>query len=268
MNRQFFTSLLLVSALASGCTSQMAKRPYTAPVSIDILAHLYHKQHQVMSLKAELSIDYLLKGDRIKTTTWLFSKRGGKLRAQTFHPVGNSIASEAACFNNRFTFLDTVNNCYYHDTCDGMLTYLSLPGSPDDLLSIAIGSVPVIMDAQPATPRWSSQHKAEIIDLFSQEGKKRQTLILQRKNGHWDLIHSTLFDSQEKPIWELTHKQFTTLAMPIGDNMRVPAKTRIIDHRHGTDIIIEWKNTLFNLAIPEDKFQLPVPQDLPECSKS
>ena len=262
--------ITLSSLFLVGCLSSSQIRPYPQIEAMDVLESLYHKQHQIMALQAEASMDLWItkNNERFKVDTLFMGKRGGYFRFQALSPAGDSVAIDVSCHNNHLVIHDLTNNCQQKDSCTNTtIPFIPINTAPEAMLMLAMGSIPLAHET--ITPlTWVPHYQAETFSLLNDMGNTIQTILVKRHNNQWDIIQSKGFDDQQNLVWQIKHTNFTSTTIAKEDMLmtfRLPEQTHIINHQQHIDLVIEWKQRLINPVLDASRFSLIPIDGLKQC---
>ncbi len=250
-----------------GCIgARKIKRPYPEPSAQTLLAHLSSVRDRARSYQVESLMDYWIGKDRVKGKVLLMGQVGARVRINALMPTGDSVAADLACDGVNFQFVDSNNNCQLSGPCsrDSIAQLLRVSLEPDDFLLLVMGTTPVIADAR-GTVRWDSRAGHEILELRSPDGSRRQTITLDGRKKHWDVVSSVVRDGAGKVLWRLRNKGFHAVEGKDGTRFRVPEKSQFKQPRHKADLLVRWRSHILNLELDAPKFQLGVVEGLPSC---
>jgi hypothetical protein len=254
-------ALLLITAACGGRTYT---RTYPEPTGDQVLTRLGETRAKARSFRASTRMDYWLGDDRVRSKVLIMGEAGAKVRINFLSPAGDSVMADLACDGAGFVFVDQQNNCVLTGPCnaDSIARFLRVRLAPDDFLSMATGTSPVLDGAQ-GTVTWDAKRGHEVVDLTAPMGT--QKLVFDGRDGRWDMVSSQLSTPDGKEVWSLEHKGFTTVKDEAGVEMRVPQKSRFVSPREKADLLVEWQSRTINPEITPDKFQLEPPAGLPRC---
>ena len=259
-------SVILGSAACGGGSHTKTKpRPYDTPTVSGLLSMLESRQNDAHSFLAESRMEYWLDGERIKPTVYVMGERGAKVRFNALNPAGNDVAADLACNGANFQFIDFNHDCQMVGLCnkDAISKLLRISLEPDDFLLLAIGSTPVIDDAE-GEVHWDPKTKHEILSLHSADGSWKQDITFDGTGAHWDLLSSTVYNSEGKIEWKITNKEFSKHTSEDNKVFRLPAKTRFEQPIAKAEVSIRWVERSINVELSEDKFEMEIPA-LPTC---
>jgi hypothetical protein len=173
------------------------------------------------------------------------------------------VLADLACDGQSFTMVDFQNNCVLTGPCDetSIAQFLHVPLAPDDFFHLATGTTPVVGTAQKMS--WDPHAGAQTIVLG--DGGASQTIVLDRRDGHRDLLSSHVKDVNAE--WTLENKGFTDVTDAAGGKFRIPGKSRFQATGQKADLLVEWQSVTLNLELDPAKFQLEPPAGLPTCGQ-
>lgn len=260
-------SCVLLLALSACSGSARHTRPYAKPELTQLLTELKARQGQAHSFMAESRMEYWVNDERVKPTVLVMGERGAQVRFNALLPDG-SVAADLACNGADFRFVDYNNNCHLTGPCNkdsiGKLLRVSL--EPDDFLLLAIGQAPLIADPS-GTVRWDAKAGHEVLDLHSADGLWKQQIVLDGSEQRWDILSSTVWNTEGKVEWKLSNKEFSDQTSEDGKSMRVPSKTRFEQPQAKAELSIRWIERQINPELSSDKFDLEIPP-IPRCGAS
>ncbi len=243
-------------------------RSYADPDVKTVLSELAAKEAKANSFYTESRMEYWADGERVKPTVLIMGQRGAKVRFNALNPAGDDTASDLACNGANFQYVDFTNDCQLVGLCNkqAISRLLRVSLEPDDFLSLAIGSTPIIANPS-GSLHWDSSKQQEILKLKSGDGNWTQTIVLDGRKRSWDLISSTVWNSDGDMEWEITNKDFSELKSDDNILFRVPGKTRFKQPGSKSELSIRWEDRSINLELPESKFTMEIPQELPTCGQ-
>jgi hypothetical protein len=252
-------------ALMLGCPGPGGniKRDHPEPSVKDVVDRLTKARDALSSFTAESVMDYWLGKDRVKGTVMVMGKPGAFVRLNALSPAGDSVIADLACDGSNFVMVDFQNNCVLTGPCnaDSIAQFLHVPLAPDDFFHLATGTTPVV--AGPQKVDWDGDSGHETITLG--DGDASQTIVLDRRDGHSDLVSSHVKDAGAE--WTIENKDFAEVADDKGAKFRIPSKSRFQASGQKSDLIVEWSDVALNIELGPEKFQVPVPQGLPTCGQ-
>lgn len=265
-------ALLVLVAFAAACACggrAKAPRPYPAPTADALLAQLTERQAAARSFIAESRMEYWKDGERIKPTVLVMGERGAKARFNALNPTGGDVAADLACDGVNFQFVDFNNNCQLTGPCtrEAVAQLLQVSLAPDDFLLLAVGSVPLVPAPTGATLEWNPENQTEVLALRSGDGQWRQEIVLDGREGRWDVLSSTVWDAQGQVEWTLQNKDFQAIEGEGGGSFRVPERTRFEQPKAKADLTVRWIDRAINPTIDAAKFTMQIPPGLPRCGE-
>jgi hypothetical protein len=259
-------ALCALFVLACGCpggggTGGGAKRPYPDLTIQDVLDRLAKTNAARTSFTAESTMDYWMQGQRRKVDVLVMGTPGAKLRLAGLSPAGGSTLAEMACDGNKFVYVDMQNNCTLSGPCDesSIARFFQLQLAPDDFVHLALGTPPVLANAT-GTVTWDSGSGYERVELTGPGGK--QMLVIDAKDGHFDVIESQLSGPDGKVKWSVANANFGDV-----DGQRLAAKTHFKAPQQDQDLLVDWGQRHVNVPLGPEKFQLTPPTGLGTCGQ-
>jgi len=261
---------LVLAALAlgtlAGCPGHggTGARPYAEPKVTDILAKLAQQRETRKSFTASSKMDYWLGSQRVKGDVLVMGTAGKRVRFNALSPAGGDVIADMACDGAQFTYVDKQNNCQLTGPCDrsSIAAFLRIELEPDDFLDLAVGTPPVL-DGATGTTTWDGGKGYERVKLTSASGT--QTITIDARDGHYDVIDSELKDPAGKTVWSVENADFSEVPDATSGNHRLPSKTRFKSPQEGADLVVEWGERTINPAIDPTKFSVAIPAGLPRC---
>ncbi len=262
----FFVALCgCVAVACSGGTKHT--RPYAEPKVAEVIAKLAAARARITSFNAESVMDYWLGKDRVKGTVLVMGMPGAKVRFNALSPAGDSPILDMACNGQDFTLVDIQNNCSLAGPCnaDSIAQLLRVPMTPDDFFYLAMGQTPMLNNGTDVTGTvtWDAAAGLERVELKAASGS--QTLVIDARDGHWDIRKSELRNASGKMIWSVENTDFDVVTNEAGASFRLPNKTRFQSPSEKADLLVDWQERTVNQPITDDKFQLTAPAGLPMC---
>ncbi len=270
-------SLVLCCALLSttlagqgcGCNGKrVVERPYVEPTVEDFINHNTLVREAAMSFKAESIMDYWVGNERVRGTVLIMGKRGARMRFNALSPTGDNVAADMACNGVDFKYVDYNNNCQVSGACTStsIAHLLRVNLEPDDFLLLAVGSTPILADAD-GTITWDASKGYEVVDLISNDNSFTQKIIIDGRHGReqWAVVESTVRDAKGNIEWRLKNKDFKTVKAEDGTEFRVPTKTRFEQPKDKADLIVKWKKRVINLELDDAKWEIEIPEGIPPC---
>lgn len=255
---------ILLIAACSACPGGGFQPPKTMPNAEQVIAKLEAGRATAKSFRAETISDYWLGSERLKGEVRMMGTPGAKVRFHALSPAGGDILLDLACDGASFVYLDKQNNCALTGPCNGasIAQLMRVPLEPDDFVYLALGQTPVLPGAT-GTVTWDSKHGHELVELTAGGGS--QSIVIDARDGRWDVIKSELRGSDGKMIWLVENKDFAEVTAEDSTKMRVPGASRFRSPGEKSDVIVEWKTRVINGALPDAAFVLPSPEGLPTC---
>ena len=262
-------ALLILSAGKLGCGCNGGRHyaaPNPMPEAGDLLQRIETRNARVVSFRAESVMDYWVDKERVRGTVLVMGKRGARMRFNALSPTGGNVAADLACNGVDFKYVDYNNNCQLTGPCTrtSIAKLLRVVLEPDDFLLLAIGSMPVLADGD-GTVRWDEKTGFATVEVLSSDNQRSQTLLLDGREGRWDVLESTLRDARGEVEWRLQNKGFQSTRSEDGTELRVPEKTYFKQPAEKADLLVKWKTRTINLEIEEDKFEIEIPAGIPRC---
>ena len=256
----------LALVLLAGCPSSggTTVRDRAAPTVPQIVERLTKARDALSSFTAESVMDYWLGNNRAKGDVLVMGTPGAHVRIAALSPAGGSTLAELACDGANFQYIDVNHNCQLTGPCDrqSIATLLHVELDPNDFMPLALGTPPVLSTST-GTVTWDSGAGVERVELTSGAGK--QTLAIDDKGNHFDVVASELFDATGKRMWSIENTDFVDVADEAKVVHRVPGKTRFKTPDKDSDLIVQWNERHLNQPIDPKKFQLTIPAGLPRC---
>ena len=252
----------LLAACPGGSTG--ANRGYPEPKATEIVARLEKDHTTRTAFTAESTMDYWLGKDRLKGTVLVMGTIGKKVRFNALSPAGGTVLADMACDGTNFAYVDQQNNCQLTGPCDrqSIAALLHVEVEPEDFIYFAVGSVPITGTG--GTVTWDAKTGHEKVALTGPNGT--QTIELDMRGGHFDVIASDLKDPAGKTVWSIENADFGNVADPNGAEHRLPGKTRFKAPNQAADLLVDWGERTVNpdLSNPA-KFTVAVPAGLAQC---
>ena len=238
-------------------------KPEELPNADQFVDQLTAKQAAARSFQAESRMDYRVGDDRIKTTVLVMGERSAKVRFNALNP-DDTVAADLACDGINFSFVDFNKNCQLAGPCtsDAIASLLRVNLEPDDFLALAIGSVPLIPNAE-SSAAWNPKSGTVVLQRVSRD-MTRQEIVLDGRKATYDVIRATVRDPDNHIEWSLENKDYADVKANDGTPFRVPGKTRFQQPKSNGDLKIRWQNRTLNLDLSDDKFMMVLP-GLAEC---
>ena len=256
----------LLLLLSCGCPSGGGSNtPQPDPTVKDLVGKLAAQRDTMSSFRAKTTMDYWFNNQKIKGDVLVMGEKGAKVRINALNPMGGTVLADLACDGSKFYYINFQANCELTGPCsrDSIAQLLNVALEPDDFLHLALGTPPVIAGDGKLT--WDSSAGQEHGEVHGAEGV--QTLAVDARDGHDDVVSSKLSDPGGKMVWQVDNKDFTDVTDAKGGKHRLPKKTRFQTSTQNGDLIIDWDEVEVNVDIPATKFQLPL-QGLPACGRA
>jgi len=255
-----------LAVLLCGCPTPGGNivRDHPEPSVKDVVQRLTKARDALSSFTAESVMDYWLGNTRAKGDVLVMGTPGAHVRLAALSPAGGSTLAELACDGANFSYIDVSHNCQLTGPCDrqSIATLLHVELDPNDFMPLALGTPPVL-DTSTGTVTWDSDKGLERVELTSGAGK--QTLAIDARSNHFDVVASEMFDATGKRLWSIENADFADVEDGAKVVHRVPGKTRFKTPEKESDLIVEWKERRLNQPIDPTKFQLAIPVGLPRC---
>jgi hypothetical protein len=260
--------LASLAALACGCPSPAAKRPYPDPAVEDLLARIAATRDQVTSFSAETVMDYWMNDERGKGTVLIMGTTGAQVRINALSPAGESVLADLACDGTDYAYVDFAKNCQTSGRCsrDTIAAMFRIALAPDDFVQLAVGATPVVPGAT-GSVTWDGKARHETLVLTGSDGRT-QTIVLDARDGHADVVSSEVKTADGTQEWRIDNTDFTTVTDEAGMARRVPGKSRFRSPGEKADLVVEWKDRTLGGALGPEKFRMEVPAGLATCSSS
>jgi len=259
--------LLAFGKVGCGCNGgHRYLRPDPMPEAKALLERVGELGARAHSFRAESVMDYWVGGERVRGTVLVMGKRGARLRFNALNPTGGNVAGDLACNGVDFKYVDYNNNCQLTGPCTktSIAQLLRVVLEPDDFLLLAVGGSPVLTNAD-GTVKWDAKTGHAIVEVVSDDNANTQTLVLDGRDGRWDVLESTVRDARGEIEWHLQNKDFISIRAEDGTELRVPKKTRFEQPKEKADLIVKWKSRTINLEIDDKKFEIEIPAGIPRC---
>jgi hypothetical protein len=210
-------------------------------------------------------MDYRVGDERIKTTVLVMGQAGARLRFNALDPTG-VVAADLACDGIGYQFVDFQKNCQRSGPCTGqaIAQLLRVNLEPDDFLYLAIGTTPIIRDPS-GDVKWNSDKGVAEVNLVSADKQLTQSLILDGREGHYDVLESIVRDAAGEIQWRIENKDFRPVKGAQGQTIRLPDKTRFEQPAVKGDLRIRWEKQELDLELPAGAWTLEPPAGLPLC---
>jgi hypothetical protein len=221
-------------------------------------------RNELTSFRGDSTMDYWLSGQRAKGEVLVMGTVGKKVRFAALSPAGGATLAEMACDGTNFVYVDYQNNCALSGPCDAqsIATFFGIALEPDDFLHLALGTPPIVNNAQ-GTSKWDSSRGVWKADLTGSDGS--QTLAVDNKDSRWDVVDTEMKGTDGKVRWSVKNTDFDKVEGS-GEH-RVPKKTQFKSPVGNQDLLVEWQELVVNepLAQQPQKFTLTAPAGLPAC---
>ena len=250
---------------ACGCPSGGGgnyKPPSKLPTAEEIVAKLAATREARKSFRAESVMDYWLGGQRVKGTVLVMGTNQRQVRFNALSPQQDVLA-DMACDGQDFALVNMQKNCQLTGPCNkqSIATFLRVELEPEDVLHLALGTVPVPAQST-GTVTWDGSKGHEVVELTSPEGK--QKIVIDAREGRSDILSSEL-SRDGKVVWSVENAEFGDVKDEAGGTHRLPAKTRFKSPQKDADLLVEWKERTVNPALDPTKFKISIPEGLPRC---
>jgi hypothetical protein len=140
-------------------------------------------------------------------------------------------------------------------------TFLRVEMEPEDVLHLALGTVPVPAGSS-GKVTWDSDKGYERVELTSPEGT--QKIVIDAREGRSDILSSEL-SRDGKVVWSVENADFAEVKDEAGGTHRLPAKTRFKSPQKDADLLVEWKERTVNPTLDPAKFKITIPEGLQRC---
>lgn len=253
-------------AASSACSPGPSKRPYPVLTVEDLLSRITATAEQVTTFRAnDTTMDYWMNDQRVKGTVAVMGTVGAKVRIAALSPAGGTTLTDLACNGASYAFLDFNNNCQRSGPCsrDTIAAMVRVALAPDDFMTLAVGSTPIIPGAK-GTVRWDGSASREVLELTG-DGGRTQQIVLDAKDGRADVVSSEVKNADGVQEWRIDNTGFTTVKDEQGAPHRVPEKSRFRSPGEKSDLIVDWNQRELGLELTDDKFQMELPPGLPIC---
>src|SRR5512138_1469381 len=167
-----------------------------------VIAQLAKKRDALTSFTGQATMDYWLSGQRAKGDVLVMGTVGKKVRFAALSPAGGSTLAEMACDGTNFVYVDYQNNCALTGPCDAQSVgvFFGIALEPDDFLHLALGTPPIVTNAQ-GKATWDSSRGAWKAELTGTDGS--QTLSIDNKEARWDVLDTELKGTDGKARWSV-----------------------------------------------------------------
>lgn len=261
MSRAWF----VVAILATACCGPKSPRPPSNDLTVQqIVDNTAKARSELTSFRGDSTMDYWLSGQRAKGEVLVMGTTGKKVRFAALSPAGGSTLAEMACDGTNFVYVDYQNNCALTGPCDAqsIATFFGIALEPDDFLHLALGTPPIVANAQ-GKATWDSSRGAWKADLTGSDGT--QSLSIDNKDSRWDVLDTELKGTDGKVRWSVKNAEFDKVAGS-GEH-RVPKKTQFKSPIGNQDLLVEWTELAVNEQLDAQKFTLTPPAGLPTCGQ-
>jgi hypothetical protein len=254
-----------VTMLATACPHGGGKRPYAEPTVDDLLARINTVRDQVTSFSVDTTMDYWMNDERVKGSVLIMGTSGSKVRVNALSPAGETVMADLACNGTDYAYVDFNKNCQASGPCsrDTIAAMFHVALTPDDFVVMAVGATPIIEGAT-GTVRWDSKAGKEVLELTG-AGGHTQTIVLDARDGHADVIASEVKDADGVQQWRIDNTGFSTIKDAAGMSRRVPDKSRFRSPGEKADLLVEWNERALGVELGDDKFAMAIPAGLPTC---
>jgi outer membrane lipoprotein-sorting protein len=261
-------TLWALSTPACGCFSSAVKRPYPTPANGDVVAKLRQRNEHVKAFRAESVMDYRVSGERVKGTVLIAGKKGARIRFNAENPTGGNVAVDLACDGYGFKYINYNENCQLIGACseNAIASLLRVKLPPDDFMLMAVGGIPLI-EHKSASVKWLGDKKREQLTLEGSDGSKQIIELSGNKDQRWDVVMAKRLNAAGKIEWKIQNKDFRTKQGEDGASFRVPGKTLFEQPMAKADLLVEWKKRELNLELPDQIFDMDIPEGLPVCGQ-
>jgi hypothetical protein len=256
---------LAAVVFACGCPSGgggQYKQPANMPTAEAIVAQLAKTRESRKAFRAESVMDYWLGDQRVKGTVLVMGTDQRQVRFNAISPQ-NDVLADMACNGQDFAMVNMQKNCQLTGPCSkqSLATFLRVELEPEDVLHLALGTVPVPAQST-GKVTWDSSKGYERVELTSPEGT--QKIVIDAREGRSDVVSSEL-SKDGKVVWSVENTDFTDVKDEAGGTHRLPGKTRFKSPQQKADLLVEWKERTVNPAIDPEKFNVKIPDGLPRC---
>jgi hypothetical protein len=256
---------VLLLAACSACPGGGFQPPKALPSVDQVLAKLEAGRAKAHTFRATTISNYWLGSKRLKGEVKMMGMPGAKVRFNAMDPMSN-VLLDLACDGSSFVLVDHQNNCVLTGPCNGdsIAQLLHVPLEPDDFFYLAVGQTPTLPGAT-GKVTWDSKHGHEVVELTGDAGS--QTILIDARDGRWDVVQSELRGADGKVIWSVKNKDFADLT---GDDsppttMRVPGTSWFQSPAEHSDVIVDWNERDLNAELPAPAFVLEPPTGLAQC---
>ncbi|MBA3818841.1 MAG: DUF4292 domain-containing protein [Deltaproteobacteria bacterium] len=256
--------MLAVAVLATGCPGKGGyPQPSRLPSADEVLARLAKTRAGRKAFRAESVMDYWLGKQRVKGTVFVMGTDQRQVRFNAISPQQDVLA-DMACDGASFSFVNMQQNCQLAGPCNkqSVATLLRVELEPEDVLHLALGTVPVLEQAT-GTVTWDASKGYERVKLTSAAGA--QTIVIDAREGRSDILSSELVGPDGKTVWSVENTDFEGVKDDAGGTHRLPGKTRFKSPAQQADLLVEWKERVVNPTLDPAKFKVVIPEGLPTC---
>ena len=252
----------LVCFACGGAGGGKFKPPSKLRTADEVIADLTKTREARKAFKAESVMDYWLGGQRVKGTVLVMGTSQRQVRFNAISPQEDVLA-DMACDGQDFALVNMQKNCQLTGPCNkqSIATFLRVELEPEDVLHLALGTVPVPAQAT-GKVTWDSSKGHEVVELTTPEGQ--QKIVIDARNGKRDVVSSAL-SRDGKVVWSVENTDFEEVKDEAGGVHRLPAKTRFKTPAQDGDLLVEWKQRTVNPAIDATKFKVTIPEGLARC---
>ena len=257
---------LLGLLFACGCPSGgggSVKPPAKLPTAQEAIAQLTATRDARKSFKAESVMDYWLGNQRVKGTVLVMGTSERQVRFNAISPQ-NDVLADMACDGQNFAMVNMQQNCQLTGPCNkqSIATFLRVELEPEDVLHLALGTVPLPAGAD-GTLTWDSSKGQEKLDVKGSDGSTEK-ITIDGRDGRQDVLSAEL-SRDGKLVWSVENTDFTDVKDEAGGTHRLPSKTRFKSPDQKADLLVEWKERTVNPAIDPAKFKVQIPEGLGRC---
>jgi hypothetical protein len=261
MKRAWF----VVALLATACCGPKGTKPPSNDLTVQqIVDNTAKARDELASFRGDSTMDYWLSGQRAKGNVLVMGTTGKRVRFAALSPAGGATLAEMACDGTSFVYVDYQNNCSLSGPCDAqsIAAFFGIALEPDDFLHLALGTPPIVANAQ-GKVTWDSSRGVWKAELSGTEGT--QTLTIDNKEGRWDVLETELKGTDGKVRWSVKNTDFAKVEG--SGERRVPKKTQFKSPVGNQDLLVEWDELVVNepLAQQPQKFVLTAPAGLATC---
>lgn len=259
-----FAPLAVLLAVA-GCPSTKGnyKQPAVMPTAEDVVAQLAKTRAARTAFRAESVMDYWLGDQRVKGTVYVMGTSQRQVRFNAISPQQDVLA-DMACDGTNFALVDMQHNCQLTGPCtkQSLARFLRVELEPEDVLHLALGTVPVLENAT-GTVTWDADKGYERVALAGPGGT--QVIVIDAREGRSDVVSSEVVGPDGKVVWSVENTGFEAVKDEAGGTHRLPAKTRFKSPVQKADLLVEWKERVVNPTLDPAKFSVTIPEGLATC---